>query len=173
MGLSFLHLLTGSSPYEEILSSVKCPKLLIKKLKEIINKNDNYSVLKSVMDGDEDEICLTTLYRIIVLFGLPKEDKNNEIICLILEIMKNKRIKDEYIKNQKEYSLEFGENYYINRCRERLKEIENGYEILLKMFDYDFKSRININELIESSLFNSLKNKLKIDENYEMKSYFL
>lgn len=173
MGLSFFHLLTGLSPYEEILDSVKCPKLLIKKLKEIINKNANYSVLRSVMDGDEDEICLTTLYRIIVLFGLPKEDKNNEIIKVILETMKTKRIKDEYLKNRKEYSFEFGDNYYISRCRERIKEIENGYEILLKMFDYDYKKRITINELIESSLFNSLKRKLKIDENYEIKNYFL
>ena len=90
LGLCMLHLFTGDAPYEEILEPVKCPKNLKKKLKRVWegNKNRNmngYSVIQSLItsdlwedengniEGEIDETLYDTLYRFLVLFGIPEE----------------------------------------------------------------------------------------------------
>ena len=92
LGLSMLHLFTGHCPYEEIMSEVFCPPTLRDKLSAIW-ENDHacasassqlhgadftYSVLRSLIVGDIDvesgeayDVPYHTLYRFLVLFGIP------------------------------------------------------------------------------------------------------
>lgn len=89
LGLSMLHLFTGDSPYEEILESVTCPINLKKKLKRVWEGNNSkgsngYSVIQSVImldvwqdedgniEGEVDDTLYHTLYRFLVLFGIPE-----------------------------------------------------------------------------------------------------
>ena len=85
LGLCMLHLFTGHAPYEEILEDVRCPVALKRKLKNIWeNQSSNgYDVLRSVIladvyededgnvEGEPDEVLYDTLYRYLVLFGIP------------------------------------------------------------------------------------------------------
>ncbi len=114
LGLCMLHLFTGDSPYEEILESVKCPPNLRKKLKRIWEGNGNrrsgaYTVVRSVImldvwededgnvEGEVDETLYDTLYRFLVLFGVPDQKfqwkEGNKVwsaISTCLETMKEK-----------------------------------------------------------------------------------
>lgn len=84
MGLSFLHLLTGGAPYEELMENVHCPLLLRNKLRNIWLKgdeNDPYYVIYQVVDSlvdhsisistdcQDDAVLCDTLYRYVVLLG--------------------------------------------------------------------------------------------------------
>ena len=85
LGLCMLHLFTGDAPYEEILADVVCPTALKRKLKNIWehHSSSTYGVVRSVIladvyedetgiiEGEADEILYDTLYRYLVLFGIP------------------------------------------------------------------------------------------------------
>ena len=80
LGLCMLHLFTGHCPYEEILNEVVCPTNLKGKLRAIW-KQKTHDVIYSVMlDSDEDgeeiesRTLFDTLYRFLVLFGVPKNN---------------------------------------------------------------------------------------------------
>ena len=100
LGLSVLHLLTGHEPYEELLKEVKCPPYLMEELTRVWSEKDSpYSVIKEVIDcldtSDEKNIdpidsCKNvfhhTLYRYVVLFGLPESDEcweSNPIVSIL------------------------------------------------------------------------------------------
>jgi serine/threonine protein kinase len=90
LGLCMLHLFTGDAPYEEILENVTCPVALKRKLKNIWeNQSSNgYDVIRCVIladvyededgnvEGEPDEVLYDTLYRYLVLFGIP--DKKSQ-----------------------------------------------------------------------------------------------
>ncbi|CAH0477899.1 unnamed protein product [Peronospora belbahrii] len=79
LGLCVLHLFTGCAPYEEILEHVTCPAELLKDLKFIWmspRKNSGFSVIKSVARGDDENTLCHSLYRFVVLFGLPMQNPN-------------------------------------------------------------------------------------------------
>uniref|UniRef100_K3W6L9 Protein kinase domain-containing protein n=1 Tax=Globisporangium ultimum (strain ATCC 200006 / CBS 805.95 / DAOM BR144) TaxID=431595 RepID=K3W6L9_GLOUD len=91
LGLCLLHLLTGSAPYEEILDDVRCPLELLKDLDRIWmnpRKSSGFSVLKRVVKDDPEKVLYHTLYRYLVLFGLPEEnpsaDKGVDKVWLVL-----------------------------------------------------------------------------------------
>ena len=90
LGLCMLHLFTGDAPYEEILENVTCPVAMKRKLKNIWeNQSSNgYDVIRCVIladvyededgnvEGEPDEVLYDTLYRYLVLFGIP--DKKSQ-----------------------------------------------------------------------------------------------
>ena len=91
LGLSFLHLLTGLEPYEELLRDVRCPEYLLRRLRGIWEHPEAdaevnpYAVICEVIhsletgDADEDDlsnpqrVLYDTFYRYFVLFGCPAE----------------------------------------------------------------------------------------------------
>ena len=91
LGLCMLHLFTGHCPYEEILSDVLCPPSLRNSLEKIWevdhvprlkgkrrNNHNTYSVLRSLIkidsaDGEIYDVPYHTLYRFLVLFGIPDD----------------------------------------------------------------------------------------------------
>ena len=80
LGLCFLHLLTGHEPYEELLREVRCPPYLKGLLRDIWSTTDRcspYFLLHELMrslSSEEVEVLFDTLYRYMVLFGLPADD---------------------------------------------------------------------------------------------------
>jgi hypothetical protein len=85
LGLSFLHLLTGVAPYEELMADIRCPDILKRRLRNIWITDDESSpyfviseVLSSlqddsteILDGGVVDVLYDTLYRYVVLFGVP------------------------------------------------------------------------------------------------------
>jgi len=90
LGLSFLHLLTEKAPYEELLEQVRCPVYIAKRLSGIWESKQNdspYKVIADVLDTLACDSALSdaryygrcavfcdTLYRYLVLFGIPEEE---------------------------------------------------------------------------------------------------
>jgi serine/threonine protein kinase len=153
LGLCMLHLFTGHAPYEEILDDVFCPTALKKKLRQIWLE-DEYAGFNAVrtmvlldVDGDEgepDETLYHTLYRYLVLFGIPEDrsqfnngDKVWKAIRQSLEGGGRTRAKAygrnvrqgkkegpdsaQFARDRKKYSLSHGSNKYIARARRSLE----------------------------------------------------
>ena len=92
LGLCMLRLFTGHLPYEEILENVLCPPALKRKLRKIweTQTSSDYAVVRSLIlddvfededgniDGEPDEVFYDTLYRFLVLFGIPKDKFQNK-----------------------------------------------------------------------------------------------
>ena len=77
LGLCLFHLLTGSRPYEEILHDVMCPPALVAGLRAVWRSRKkahaHYGPLGDVTRADTTDTLHHTLYRFIVLFGLPSD----------------------------------------------------------------------------------------------------
>ena len=135
LGLSMLHLFTGHCPYEEILDDVFCPDNLKGKLRTIW-KQRSHNVIHSVMmdnNGMEDHTLYDTLYRFLVLFGIPDHQfdakKNGKVwrainSTLITPVCRRRATKgsdsDAYNRDRKKYSLSEGTDKRIADARRRL-----------------------------------------------------
>ena len=151
LGLCMLHLFTGDAPYEEILQGVCCPPALKKKLRHIWEsgkKSSGFSVIRSVIlsgvfedddgntQGVADDTLYDTLYRFLVLFGIPKEKykikENGGVWKAIVstlgdhdESVSNSRVKpadkDIFVRDRRLFSFSHGTDRRISRARETLK----------------------------------------------------
>ena len=147
LGLCMLHLFTGNAPYEEILEEVLCPPALKKKLRQIWQEDEyaGYLVVRSLILSDDepdepDETLYHTLYRYLVLFGIPEEKgpfKVWKAITQALEGSDRNRGKTygrntrngrkegpdaaQFARDRKKYSLSHGNNKYIARARKTLE----------------------------------------------------
>jgi len=187
LGLCMLHLFTGHRPYEEILEEVSCPPGLRKKLTKIYLEHSGYDVIRSLMlaevevdedeaivDGEPDEVLLDTLYRYLVLFGIP-EDKYQQkehgrvwrAITSCLEGGKGKGYggkrrrkgpdQNTFEHHQKQYSLLMGNNEYIARARSRLQSMEGGMELLQALTNFDPSKRASMSDVLNSTFMATLR----------------
>ena len=156
LGLCMLHLFTGHAPYEEILEEVTCPFNLKKELRRIWENEEEsqYSVVRSIiladvykdehgetLEGVADETLYDTLYRYLVLFGIPDESPsflNSKVMAavkttLLPELRQKKgrgRNKKglcdakKFITDRNRFSLSHGNNRYISRARMSLSVSE-------------------------------------------------
>lgn len=133
LGLSMLHLFTGHCPYEEIMKDVVCPFTLKKKLRKIW-KSATHDIISSAMmhkdsDGNEveDETFYDTLYRFIVLFGMPKHKLKYEGAGKVRKAINSTLFKEGtpdsklYQSDKLSYSLADGSNEIIATGRGRLE----------------------------------------------------
>jgi serine/threonine protein kinase len=153
LGLCMLHLFTGHAPYEEILEDVFCPLALKKKLRQIWVE-DEYSGFNAVRtmilldvdedEGEPDETLYHTLYRYLVLFGIPNDrsqikDRNKVWKAITQSLEGGERTKAkaygksaragrkegpdsaQFARDRKKYSLSHGNNKYIARARRSLE----------------------------------------------------
>jgi serine/threonine protein kinase len=75
LGLSFVHLLTGGQPYEEIMENCKCPAELREALNHLWDDDkERYHVL-SDLNVDYPNILHDTFYRYLVLLGFDLKHK--------------------------------------------------------------------------------------------------
>jgi len=192
-GLCMLHLFTGHAPYEEILEDVVCPSGFKKKLRNIW-ENENfrsYSVIRSVIladvytnedgdviDGEPDEVLYDTLYRFLVLFGIPElkyqvrdHGKVWKAITSSLEDSngsktygnrgsKKRSDAEKFKQDQDLYSIEFGSNKFISRARKELNEMDGGLELLFALCSFDPDKRATASDVLNSQFMAPLREDL-------------
>jgi len=199
LGLCMLHLFTGHAPYEEILDTVCCPPNLKKKMKSIWenHKTSGYEVIRNVIrcdvyedeegniiEGEVDETLYDTLYRFLVLFGIPPEKfqwrESNRVWRAIesclgsedapLPVRKSKRnavnisiIRKEgadsaqYMNDCKIFSVSRGTNEHIARARNNLKSFNGGMDLLLSLVSFDPKKRASPLDVLNSTFMETLR----------------
>ena len=138
LGLCMLHLFTGHCPYEEILDEVVCPDNLKRRLRSIWKQKSHDVIKSAIFDEDEngieveDETLYNTLYRILVLFGIPEQfgtKRNNKVGRAINTTLvtpaqsSSKRYPDTttFNNDRYKYSLLHGTNKQIANARHRLQ----------------------------------------------------
>lgn len=182
LGLCMLHLFTGHRPYEEILESVLCPPSFKRRLKAIWEdeRKEGYSVIRSIIlegveqdgegnvIGEPDETFYDTLYRFLVLFGIPQslfQQKTHPLVWkAINESLVNGKAskkrgsdKSRYVQDCKEFSIRAGTNKYIARAREALTAIDGGLELLLELCAFDPTKRATPLQVINSKFMAGLR----------------
>lgn len=173
LGLCMLHLSTGHAPYEEILEDVVCPDNLKGKLRKVW-KQKSHDVIHSVMlDNDEsgeeveDQTLFDTLYRFLVLFGIPDTDQQFGIqkvwraINSTLISTKRTRCKicpdtDIFLRDRKKFSLTDGNDERIANARRRLMKMDGAMELLLSLVSFDPKTRATPLDVINSRFMTDL-----------------
>mmetsp|Transcript_18101 Transcript_18101/g.28074 ORF Transcript_18101/g.28074 Transcript_18101/m.28074 type:complete len:1449 (+) Transcript_18101:325-4671(+) len=209
LGLCMLHLFTGHAPYEEILSDVSCPPNLKKRLCQIWECEDEaqYSVVRSViladvykdeeghvLEGEPDDTLYNTLYKFLVLFGIPKLSPALESCKVWVAVKETLATGGEkqvgrsgrggkkgkagditrYRKDCRKYSLSHGCNRYIARARESLEVMEGGMDVLLKLVCFDPQERASALDVLNSSFMIPLREasgQVSHCENDEVLSY--
>ena len=191
LGLCMLHLFTGHAPYEEILADVVCPTGLKAKLKRIWEdeSSHDYSVIRSVIladvykdeagaviEGEPDGTLYDTLYRYLVLFGIPdrtyKAKSHGRVWKAISSSLEREGKGRAYGKNayrnegtdfeqfeqdQKMYSLRRGTNTFISRARQGLEELTGGLNLLYSLVDFDPEKRATVCDVLNSEFMIPLR----------------
>ena len=181
LGLCMLHLFTGNAPYEEILEDVRCPSILKKKLRAVWegNKDGDFSVIRSVIradvyedshgniiEGEPDETLYDTLYRYLVLFGIPSKmldsKPSSPVWKAIVASLQAKtglggrrRLQGtdvlQYEHDCRKYSIAYGNNEWISSARRSLQSMEGGLDLLLSLCSYDPTERATPLRVINST----------------------
>jgi serine/threonine protein kinase len=201
MGLCMLHLFTGGFPYEEIMEKVVCPKNLKKRLKAIWEDENilEYSVVRSIMFdgvdqdecgetiGDVDETFYDTLYRFLVLFGLPEETfqqkSNPRVWKAIFDSLTtvgqnhtrhnkkggNAKSTDvaQFSRDSKRYSVKTGTNEYIARARKALLSVDGGLELLFALCHFDPTKRATAMQVLNSQFMADLREDPRSTPDYQ------
>ncbi|CAJ1903870.1 unnamed protein product [Cylindrotheca closterium] len=203
LGLCMLHLYTGHAPYEEILEEVTCPQGLKKELR-LIWENEaesNYSVIRSlilsevykdeeghIIEGEPDESLYDTLYRFLVLFGIPVVSStlsSSKVWIAIKNTLENKAKKSGGKKNQRndstqfssdrrKYSISRGNNKYIARARKSLESLHGGMDLLLSLVSFDPQTRASALDVLNSPFMTPLREEAEesqYSENDEVFTY--
>mmetsp|Transcript_3226 Transcript_3226/g.7135 ORF Transcript_3226/g.7135 Transcript_3226/m.7135 type:complete len:1869 (+) Transcript_3226:634-6240(+) len=171
LGLCVLHLFTGHGPYEEILDDVVCPENLKGKLRKIWKQKSHdviHSVISAVDENEEDETLYNTLYRYLVLFGIPEKQfsikKHGKVwraINATLLSPRGPRSKkcpdiDVFNKDRKKFSLADGSDKRIAAARCRLLEMDGAMELLLSLVSFDPNTRATPLDVINSRFMTDL-----------------
>jgi serine/threonine protein kinase len=203
LGLCMLHLFTGHAPYE-VMDTVKCPKFLKKKLTRIWMRSPRgFDVIRSVILGDScedfngeteeliDDTLFDTLYRYLVLFGIPDENQQmkdgsrvwNAInSCLLSQdypprpscrptrkVTTNKGITSDndtaqFKKDLEMFSLMHGKNIFISRAREKLESIDGALDVLFSLVNFDPSKRASPLDVVNSQFMLPLR---QLSDKYE------
>ena len=192
LGLCMLHLFTGHAPYEEIMEDVKCPSGLKKRLRKVWENESvkGYDVIRSVVlsdvykdeagniiEGDPDDTLYDTLYRFLVLFGIPapfEQKKCPKVWKAIFDSLqpsnsrsgKPVRMKQgsevtRYSRDCRKFSLRTGNNKYISSARRKLQQTNGGLDLLFGLCSFDPKTRISALEVLNSTFMMNLREPLE------------
>lgn len=179
MGLGMLHLFTGSRPYEEIMEDVKCPPHLKARLRKIWEDESigGYSVIRTVISDDLHGTMYDTLYRFLVLFGIPQVkfqlktcpkvwtaiseslEPSNSTKCIRGRGARKNVNSDvtQYNRDCKKFSIRTGNNKYIARARRSLNQVEGGMDLLLSLCAFDPRLRATAMNVLNSTFMEDLR----------------
>jgi len=188
LGLCMLHLFTGHAPYEEILEDVKCPPVLKKKLRKIWEDENvaGYEVIRAVVlsdvykdeagniiEGEPDETLYDTLYRFLVLFGVPtatfQQKQCPKVWRAISESLerapkggrptRKKHGSDvsQYHRDCKKFSVRSGNNTHIAKARSELESMEGGLDLLFRLCSFDATKRASAMDVLNSHFMEDLR----------------
>jgi len=205
LGLCMLHLFTGNAPYEEILESVVCPPNLRNALKKVWENSSphrngtTYQILQSIIlddvfehedgsiEGVPDMTVYDTLYRFLVLFGVPEESSRskggervwNAISSTLVgknkksakrELRRSKRAEkrpentndtapdlQQFIRDQAAFSLSRGTNAIIASARKKLEDLEGGMDLLKSLVTFEPNQRATALDVINSPFMSALR----------------
>ncbi len=162
LGLSFLHLMTGYEPYEELLKDVHCPEYLRDRLKVYYDTNDStspYYIISELMacvdtssadDAAQEYVLYDTLYRYLVLFGFGyKMDViyhnnvifqtlyntlvvTNDTASTALEFERLRQCRRQWQNDRQCWSIHVGVSPVMIHLRQRLSQLGNGSMSLLE-----------------------------------------
>lgn len=188
LGLVMFHLFTGEAPYEELLEEVVCPPALKKRLRKIWEDGDvdGYEVIRSVIlsdveldeaghivDGEPDETPYDTLYRALVLFGVPDEKFRQKdcpqvwdaISETLLSGPKHKKTGGRALKGRKKngadasqysydcrrFSVRTGTHKAIARARAVLESMDGGLDLLFGLCNFNPVKRLSAMDVMNST----------------------
>mmetsp|Transcript_3999 Transcript_3999/g.10462 ORF Transcript_3999/g.10462 Transcript_3999/m.10462 type:complete len:1482 (-) Transcript_3999:1127-5572(-) len=189
LGLCMLHLFTGHAPYEEILDEVTCPCNLKKELRRIWENEEEtqYSVVRSIIladvyknehgqivEGEADETLYDTLYKYLVLFGIPDESSSfltskvmaavkTTLLCELRQKKGRCRIKKgiydakKFISDRNKFSLSHGNNRFISRARKSLSSMDGGIDLLLSLVRFEPQHRASALDVLNSNFMSPLR----------------
>ncbi len=188
LGLCMLHLFTGHAPYEEILEKVTCPPVLKERLRILWECEDEeqYSVIRGVilsnvdkdeeghiLEGEPNEVLYDTLYRFLVLFGLPDLPpslRGSKVWNAVKQCLegpqaprnrgrKGKKIcdVDQYILDCRKYSIDHGNDKYIKRARLALESMDGGMQLLKSLISFDPSTRYTALDVMNSKFMEPLR----------------
>jgi serine/threonine protein kinase len=192
LGLCMLHLFTGDAPYEEILDEVKCPTNFKKRLRNIWESDEEvgYNVVSSlihdgvvkdeaghVIEGEPDETLYDTLYRFLVLFGVPavqfQQKKCPKVWKAISDSFghnsiqmkptgrpSRRKVGSDFIqfkRDSKKFSILNGTNKSIARARHSLESIHGGIDLLFNLCSFDPATRASALEVLNSPFMERLR----------------
>jgi serine/threonine protein kinase len=151
-------------------------------------------VIKSVARGDDENTLCHTLYRFIVLFGLPDRNPSeskgiDKVWQLLLKhlrpedpannhpqrrsrrtagtkgtMQQAKTAKDQFELDQSLFSLAIGSNDTIRRCREEFERMAGAMDLVKKLVDFDPSKRPTLKQVMYHPLFSSLRSASKNKE---------
>jgi len=118
--------MTGGSPYEEIVAAITCPTALHSKICELWEGDKRYAPLVEMLASEEESfeqsarIATDTVYRIMVLFGVPDKMRASPVGEAIDAYLQGKEGSSMFAKDTTRGSLEKGTIPELKRARKLL-----------------------------------------------------
>ena len=180
LGLAVLHLFSGHGPYEELLAEVCCPAELRRELAKLWEKKpsssseDYFEPLRCVIraDGDDSGVLYHTLYRYLVLFGLPDasdmdEDEraagakvwNAVDKCLggydaaaeaSRPTRRGKKCAAEFAEHRQRFSLWEGTSDVMKAARRRIAKVPGAEDALRGLLRFSPRRRMTAEEALRA-----------------------
>jgi serine/threonine protein kinase len=166
LGLCFLHLLTGCCPYEEVMEAVICPASLRKELAAVWSR-PTFATLSQALEVDDTHILANTLYRMVVLLGLPTQEQltdagyaRNAVWSVLVKALSqdSKRgkptvLRQQYDKDCMQCSLAEGVHPLLVRARRRMAGIPHSESLLRSLLGFFPHQRLSLSRIPHHDMF--------------------
>ena len=136
-----------------------------------------YSVIRTVISDDPFETMYDTLYRFLVLFGIPEVKFQQKTCPKVWKAISDslepcnpsqgrigrgarKRTDTDvtqYNRDCKKYSVRNGNNKYIARARKSLQRVDGGMDLLFSLCTFDPRTRATAMSVLNSPFMADLR----------------
>ena len=133
----------------------------------------------NIIEGDPDEVLYDTLYRFIVLFGIPEVKfgykKCPKVWKAITDCLegggvvkkggkpfrrKNSQDTTQYNRDRRKFSISTGNNQHIARARRKLESMKGGMDLLFRLCSFDPTERASAMDVMNSPFMEDLREPL-------------
>lgn len=147
-------------------------------------KSSKFSVLRQVVLDDPEDTMYHTIYRFLVLFGMPNENPSEHEISQVWDVLckhlrpelapaRSQRssrrlappqraetadsVQHQFERDTEAYSIESGSNATIKCGRERLQSVPGAFELLQALMAFRPSSRPTLKQVLRHRVFESLR----------------